>query len=164
MVYIGTEGNGVFKSTDGGENWTRIVSGLTTNFYASAICLDPSNPNILYLAIGGGTSTGGEDVGTFYEGGIYKSTDAGESWGDLGLPSPTGKNRITKIMAWDSNNIYFLGTNFSDTTEAVGIQKSTNEGTSWSNISTPDIHVAAFDVAPLDKNILVISERDALNT
>ncbi|MFH1683628.1 MAG: hypothetical protein ABIA67_01965 [Candidatus Margulisiibacteriota bacterium] len=219
VIYIGSEGNGIFKSTDGGtnwswirsglrcsvnsypeiydmmvhptdnnlvyaatlvgygptdvggpyettdgENWERKVSGISTNFYASAIDLDPADPSILYLAIGAGTSTGGSDIGTFYNGGIYKSTNSGESWTQLSLASPAEKNRITHLTAWDSNNIYFCGTNFSNTAEAVGLMKSSDAGANWSSVNTPDIHVASFDIAPLDKNIIIIGKRDAMQT
>ncbi|MBU0671643.1 MAG: hypothetical protein KJ732_01300, partial [Candidatus Margulisbacteria bacterium] len=150
---------GPYKSTDSGDNWARKINGLGNNYYASSITIDPANPSTLYLAIGAGTSTGGSDQGTFYNGAIYKSTDSGDTWSSLNVPSPTDQNRITKIIAWDSNNIYFLGTNFTDTTEAAGLMKSADAGQSWAAINTPNIHVAAFDVAPLNKNIIIISQR-----
>ena len=82
-VYIGTAGNGVFRSTDGGANWHRASSGLprirmkattvtgevmwiTQTVDVTAVAVDPANPNTLY------TATAGR--------GIFRSTDAGESW------------------------------------------------------------------------------------
>jgi len=161
--YGPTDVGGPYKTTDG-ENWELIASGITTNFYASAIAMDPANPSTLYLAIGAGESTGGSDVGTFYNGGIYKSTNSGESWSNLAAPSPTQTNRITKLIAWDSNNLYFLGTNFNNTAEAAGLMKSSDAGVNWTSLNTPDIHVAAFDVARLNKNIIIISARDSRQT
>ncbi|MEE8638073.1 MAG: sialidase family protein [Candidatus Margulisiibacteriota bacterium] len=161
--YGPTDVGGPYKTTDG-ENWERKTSGISTNFYASAIDLDPADPGTLYLAIGAGESTGGADLGTFYDGGIYKSTNSGETWSQLSVPSPAEKNRVTHLIAWDSNNIYFCGTNFDNTAEAVGLMKSSDAGANWSSVNTPDIHVVSFDIAPLDKNIIIISERDSMQT
>jgi photosystem II stability/assembly factor-like uncharacterized protein len=104
IVYVAAVGNlwgysgdrGLFKTTDGGENWTKLAGGLPADGKTGAIdvVMDPSNPNVLYAA--------------FYErlrrpwrfdsggpnGGIFKTTDAGKTWIKLtaGLPSgPTGR-------------------------------------------------------------------------
>jgi len=63
-LYAGTSG-GVFKSTDGGANWSAVNTGLTaTNIQALAI--DPATPTTLYAGTWGG--------------GVFKSTNGGESW------------------------------------------------------------------------------------
>ncbi|MFH1683958.1 MAG: hypothetical protein ABIA67_03650 [Candidatus Margulisiibacteriota bacterium] len=161
--YGPTDVGGPYKTTDG-ENWERQASGISTNFYASAIDMDPNTPGTLYLAIGAGESTGGSDLGTFYNGGIYKSTNSGETWSQLSVATPAETNRVTHLTAWDSNNIYFCGTNFDNTAEAVGLMKSSDAGANWSSINTPDIHVASFDIAPLNKSIIIVGERDSMQT
>jgi hypothetical protein len=77
IVYAGTGFQddslaiGIFKSTDGGESWQRIVTGLRRNattgrpHYVKAITVDPNNPNIVFAATGGG---------------LFKSTDGGATW------------------------------------------------------------------------------------
>ena len=63
-LYAGTYG-GVFKSTDGGGNWSTVNTGLTaTGVYALAI--DPQTPATLYAGTDGG--------------GVFKSTDGGANW------------------------------------------------------------------------------------
>ena len=63
-LYAGT-GGGVFKSTNGGGNWSAVNTGLTnTNVYALAI--DPATPTTLY-------------AGT-HDGGVFKSTNGGGNW------------------------------------------------------------------------------------
>ena len=62
LFYAGTDG-GVFESTDGGENWNAINSGLT-NTHVTSLAIDPSNPDIIYVGTDGGgvfklTSSGG---------------------------------------------------------------------------------------------------------
>src|SRR5207249_2172433 len=62
IVYAGTAGGGVFKTTNAGANWTPIVKGLF-NFNISAIVIDPTTPATVYAATHGD--------------GVFKSTDGG---------------------------------------------------------------------------------------
>lgn len=78
ILYVGTSGGGVFKSTDGGITWTAINDGLpdptVRNF--SILVIDPLNPNVLYTA--SGTDR------------LYKSIDGGIRWTDTsaGISTP----------------------------------------------------------------------------
>lgn len=77
IVYTGSgyesnpDAKGIFKSTDGGETWTRASNGLAINpdtgqpYYVKAIAVHPTNPDIVLAATGGG---------------LYKSVDGGASW------------------------------------------------------------------------------------
>jgi hypothetical protein len=60
-LYAGTEFQGVFKSTDGGESWTAINDGLT-NLSINALAIDPINPTTIYAGIDGVYRY--EDLGT----------------------------------------------------------------------------------------------------
>jgi len=80
IVYAGMgNGSGVYKSTDGGRNWNPANNGLIVktssgdmvSYFVSALVIDPSSPSTLYAA----TFTGDPEIG-----GIFKSTDAGETW------------------------------------------------------------------------------------
>ena len=80
IVYAGTVGGGIFKSTDGGGHWTAANTGLGywaggywTGGSASvvnAFAIDPSTPTILYAATGAG---------------VFRSIDAGGSWTVMGV-------------------------------------------------------------------------------
>src|SRR5438093_4634960 len=72
-LYAGTSGHGVFKSTDGGGNWSAVNTGLTTPYgaiWVNALAIDAQTPTTLYAAGSGG--------------GVFKSTDGGGSWGWTG--------------------------------------------------------------------------------
>jgi photosystem II stability/assembly factor-like uncharacterized protein len=117
VVYAGTT-DGLYKSTDQAEHWTK-VGGSIQHAYISAIQLDPTNPSILYMATSDRvqkSEDGGEtwqpkihgleaasirslqmsrlDPRTLYVGtnggGLYRSTDAGESWNRLPLTPASG--------------------------------------------------------------------------
>ncbi|WP_349352428.1 MULTISPECIES: VPS10 domain-containing protein [unclassified Flagellimonas] len=82
VVYIGmgetqlrgsiTQGDGVYKSTDGGETWTHL--GLEETQAISRVRIDPTNENIVYVA------ALGHPYGENEERGVFKSVDGGKTW------------------------------------------------------------------------------------
>ena len=82
VIYAGTgeglqrqyisPGDGVYKSTDGGESWTHV--GLEKTRHISRLRIHPSNPDIVYVA------AMGDMFGPSPERGVYRTTDGGESW------------------------------------------------------------------------------------
>ncbi len=65
-------GLGIFRSTDGGRNWTKM--GLENSEHISRIIIHPANPNILYVAVPGKLWSDSPDRG------LYKTTDGGKTW------------------------------------------------------------------------------------
>lgn len=65
-------GNGIYKTTDGGENW--VFMGLAESEHISKVVIHPTNPNIVYAAVPG------KVVEQFSERGLYKTTDGGKNW------------------------------------------------------------------------------------
>ena len=73
-LYAGTLGRGVFKSTDAGETWEPVNSGLP-GFGVSAFAIDPMTPSTVYVGIGSS--------------GVFRSTNGGDDWvaASTGLPA-----------------------------------------------------------------------------
>src|SRR5271163_1190165 len=65
-------GNGIYKSVDGGENWTNV--GLKNSERISKILIDPKDSNTVYVCVPGRLWSDSEDRG------VYKTTDGGKSW------------------------------------------------------------------------------------
>jgi photosystem II stability/assembly factor-like uncharacterized protein len=65
-------GDGLYKSTDGGDNWNRI--GLDSTEHIAKIAIDPKNSNIIYVAAPGPLWSDSKHRG------LYKSEDAGLTW------------------------------------------------------------------------------------
>jgi photosystem II stability/assembly factor-like uncharacterized protein len=120
-LYAGTPGQGVFKSIDAGESWA--ATGLT-EIFAYTLAVDPKTPSIVF-AFGGLNSP--QFFGTYWT--IYKSTDGGMSWVDLGLPGPRAWGiQVLAIDPRDSNTVYAGdGGCCSD----GGLYKSTDGGSTW---------------------------------
>ncbi|CAI8172932.1 MAG: Uncharacterised protein [SAR116 cluster bacterium] len=102
VVYVGmgehaprgvmtTYGDGVYKSTDGGNTWVHL--GLEKTQHISRIQIHPSNPDIVYVAAQGALH------GPTSERGVYKSTDGGKSWTQqLFVNELTGASEISMDM------------------------------------------------------------------
>jgi len=97
-LYSSNEERGVYKTTDGGETWKKV---LYSNENAGAIDLiiDENNPNVLYAATWERTRRSWDFVESGEGSGIYKSTDGGENWTQInteksGFPMGKGVGRI----------------------------------------------------------------------
>ncbi len=91
VVYVGTGGNGILKSTDGGTTWNPINSGIPSPATITDIVVDPTNSSALYAGGAG-----------FAVPGIFKSTDAGATWvfANIGVGGPLNVSN----MVMDPNN------------------------------------------------------------
>jgi photosystem II stability/assembly factor-like uncharacterized protein len=110
IIYAGTgetdirsdlaSGNGMYKSVDGGENWTRI--GLEETRQISRIVVDPQNPEVVYVA------ALGHAYGPNEQRGVYKSIDGGGHWKQvLGLGPEIGISDLA--IATSSPQLLFAG-------------------------------------------------------
>lgn len=128
-LYAGATNGGLFKSTDDGTNWNPIFDDLAYLAIGS-MAIDPQNENTLYVGTGDKNFGGGSHIGN----GIYKSSDAGTTWSQIGLEQ-TGI--VTEVVLHPTNQqtIYAatLGNPYEKTTER-GVYKSTDGGTTWNNI------------------------------
>ncbi len=115
---------GLYRSTNGGTTWTRVLAGIATD-----LVMHPQDPNILYAAIG---ATGGGSTN-----GVHRSSDGGLTWTQLAGGFPTQEvGRIALAMAPSApTTLYaaiqdaFGGTGSNGT--LLGIWKTTDGGTTW---------------------------------
>jgi photosystem II stability/assembly factor-like uncharacterized protein len=119
IVYGGTSGDGVVKSTDGGHSWLR-TGGMSTNYgsYVDAIVIDPKAPDVLYAATLDG---------------VWKSEDGGCSWVPRNAGLPISNDIFyTDTIAMDPTDpsVLYLGTLFN------GMYRSADGAASWSPASS----------------------------
>lgn len=127
-------GNGLYKSTDGGDNWTKI--GLDSTEHISKIVIDPSNPNIVFVAAPGPLWSESEHRG------LYKTTDAGKTWTkSLYISSKAGcadvsidpnNPKILYATTWEFRRLPYL---FNSGGAGSGIFKSTDGGQTWKELT-----------------------------
>ncbi|MDA0986158.1 MAG: T9SS type A sorting domain-containing protein [Bacteroidetes bacterium] len=147
---------GVYKSIDGGKTWRQKVQGFT-NTYTIYVLIDSTNTNRIYAALGGVKSTFSMTPNIFYEGGIFLSNDAGESWVPLILPPGVNTNIFVDVVirGTDQKILYASGQlHRDDAPIAYGLIKSTDGGTTWGIINPLGTIIYGFDVYKKDANII----------
>lgn len=109
ILFVGTVGEGVWRSTDGGATWARSAKGMFVECDVRALAVDPHRPRTLYA----GTNEG-----------VYRSEDAGEQWTLLSGP-------LDNLVTWS----LLVSPHARDTlwagTRPAGIFRSTDSGHSW---------------------------------
>lgn len=147
--YIGTANGGIFKTTDGGENFnpTFEEAGVAS---IGNIGISTSNPDILY--VGTGEASGSATSGAFFGNGIYKSEDAGLSWTNVGLQESGHIGRIV-VDPNDSDIAYVAanGTLYGKNNER-GLYKTSDGGSSWEQLLFLSDSTACIDVAVNPQN------------
>lgn len=125
---------GVYRSRNGGDTWENILF-LSDSVGAIDLSMDASNPDVLYAAMWRGERKPWTMISGANEGGVYKTTDGGDTWERLanGLPTgPTGKIGVAVSPA-NSNRVWAI---IEAEPSEIGLYRSDDAGASWEKIST----------------------------
>lgn len=143
VYYFGSAGGGVWKTDDGGLNWNPISDGFFKSSSVGAIAVSESNPNVIYVGMGGSCLRNDISDGD----GLYKSEDAGKTWTHIGLHESRHIGRI-RIHPQDSNLVYVavLGNVYGSSKER-GVYRSKDGGKTWEKILFIDEKTGAVDLA-----------------
>jgi photosystem II stability/assembly factor-like uncharacterized protein len=143
-------GTGLYKTVDGGRNWRKV--GLDSTEHISKIAIDPSNPDVVYVAAPGPLWSNSKHRG------LYKTTDGGNSWSKiLFVDAKTGCADV--IVDPKNSNIIYASTwefrrtpwSFSSGGKGSGLFKSVDAGKTWKKIQN------GFDGQELGRICLAIS-------
>jgi photosystem II stability/assembly factor-like uncharacterized protein len=136
-ICIGTIGSGAWLSTDSGDSWKRVQSGLWSESRVYGLSVHPNEPRTIFA--------GADD-------GIYKSTDGGQNF--VRLDSPMNSREVWKIAIDPTNpDIIFAGT------RPAALYRSKDGGQSWRQLTVdmadecPNVRiprVTALVVDPVD--------------
>ena len=140
--YFGATGGGLWKTTDGGTTWAPVTDGQINSASVGAVQVCESNPDVLYIGMGETELRGNIQQGD----GVYKSTDAGETWTHLGLAETQNISRI-RIHPQDCNIAWVaaLGVHSAENEER-GVFKTTNGGITWNKVLYRDPRTGAIDL------------------
>jgi photosystem II stability/assembly factor-like uncharacterized protein len=129
IVYAGTGdkaqtvfsyfGNGIYKSTDGGDTWSSF--GFSQAAIIEKIIIHPSNSAIMYASINEG--------GIYQKGSVYKTINSGQTWNKI-FPSDTNKSTNDLEIAPSNPNIIYTSI-FGDTSK---VYKSIDGGNTWTSV------------------------------
>jgi photosystem II stability/assembly factor-like uncharacterized protein len=146
--YGANEERGIYLSTDGGQNWQKVLS-KGPDVGGSDVAIDPSNPDVVYAALWevrlGPWEDGNQYSGT--GGGLFKSTDGGKTWRALTNGLPKGIIQVdVAIAASHTSRLYAsVATN----EPSVGIYRSDDAGENWTRITTdarPALRIGGGDL------------------
>lgn len=161
VIYIGFSRGGIFKTIDGGLNWKPIFDNQAY-LTIGDIEIDPQNPNIIYAG------TGDPNIG-YYSAigdGLWKSTDAGETWKYIGLKETRIISQV-RVDPKNSNTLFVaaMGSPFQKDANR-GVYKSTDGGVTWAKkMSISDsTGVCELLVNPQNTNILYASTWDRVRS
>ena len=161
VYYFGAVAGGVWKTTDGGDNWKPLFDKYSVSSIG-ALDVSRSNHNVIYVGTGEACIRGNISYGD----GVYKSTDGGLSWKNLGLKDT---QHIGAIIVDPSNpDVVFvaaLGHAYGPNTER-GVYRTTDGGKTWQKVLYKDDKTGAVDVVfdPNNSNILYASLWEAYRT
>ena len=152
--YFGSAGGGLWKTTDAGRTWQALMQHEEA-YSIGALAVAPSDSNILYVGTG--------QVALRYDilsgDGVYRSSDAGSTWENIGLKET---RHIGKILI-DPNNpnkiiVAALGEVFSNSNHR-GIYLTSNGGKNWKHVLFVNDSTGAVDLAadPSTPNIIFAS-------
>jgi len=153
--YMGATGGGVWKTTNYGQSWKNVSDGSFATGSIGAIRVAPTNPDVVYV----GTGSDGMRSNVIIGKGIYKSTDAGDSWNFIGLKN-VGQIGAVEVHPDDENTVYLaaIGNPFGSNSDR-GVFKTTNGGESWEQVLyiSDKTGVCDLEICPDNPNILYAS-------
>lgn len=154
VIYAGTAGGGVWKSSNGGASFAPIFDQHAQSI--GKVAVDPKDPdNTVWVGTGEIFTRNSVSVGD----GLYKSVDGGSNWKKMGFEN---SERISNIIINPNNTqemyVSVLGALWGDSEER-GVYKSTDGGTTWNKVLYIDQTTGCADLImdPKDSNILYAS-------
>ncbi len=152
LFYFGATGGGVWKTTDAGASWVNVSDRDFRTGSVGALAVAESDPNVIYAGMGEAPIRSNASHGD----GVYRSTDAGQTWRNMGLKATRHISRVRvhpqdPDTAWVAAQGHMYGAN-----PERGVYKTTDGGRSWRKVLFVDDRTGASDLAldPTNPRIL----------
>ena len=159
-LWSDSEERGVYKTTDGGVTWEKILY-VNQSTGCADLAINPKDPNIIYASMWEFRRTGW----SFNSGGnnsaLYKSIDGGENWEKIHNGFPEGKLGRLAIAVANSNPEVVYTVIEAEKDEKKGLYKSTDAGDNWKQmnndfgITVRPFYFSRIVVDPKDENIII---------
>jgi photosystem II stability/assembly factor-like uncharacterized protein len=151
-AYFGAVGGGLWKTVDGGIDWSPMTDGQIGSSSVGAVAVSESNPDIVFIGTGESCIRGNIMPGD----GVYKSADAGKTWMHIGFE---GSDAISKIRIDPTNpDVVFVADfgRYGGPSDERGVFRSTDGGKTWKKVLFRDNKTGAVDIAIDRKNPRVV--------
>ncbi len=141
--YFGGTGGGVWKTTDAGSSWRSVSDKFFTTGSVGAIAVSESDPNVVYAGMGESPIRGNLSSGD----GVWKSTDAGRTWRNVGLADTRQIARV-RIHPTNPDIVYVAAQGHAwGPNPERGIFRSEDGGKTWQKVLYVDDATGASDLA-----------------
>ncbi len=151
IYFVGTADGGVFRTNDGGITWKALFQHESVASIG-ALAVDPINPNVVWAGTGEANIRNTVSLGN----GIYKSTDGGEHWKNMGLE---GTFQISHVVIDprhpDTVIVAAMGNPWADSAER-GVYRTSNGGATWQRVLYIDPRVGIADLVMDPQNPQVL--------
>ena len=145
--YFGAVGGGLWKTTDGGTNWTPVTDGQIHSSSVGAVAVSESNPDIVYIGMGEACLRGNIMQGD----GVYKSIDAGKTWTHMGLAETQIIARV-RVHPTNPDIVYVAAFGHpAGPNDQRGVFRSKDGGKNWTRVLFRNDRTGAIDLA-IDRN------------
>jgi len=150
--YMGVASGGLFKTTDAGATWMPITDGKVPLGSTGCVAVADSDPNVIYL----GTGSDGVRSNVSTGRGMYKSTDAGQTWTFIGLYE-AGQIGAVRIHPTNPDIVWVAaGGDIFKPNEERGVFKTTDGGKTWRKVLFVSSSIGAMDVELQPGNTSVV--------
>ncbi|MFI5231425.1 MAG: WD40/YVTN/BNR-like repeat-containing protein [Gemmatimonadales bacterium] len=152
QIYVATATGGVFKSTNGGTSWDPVFDKVDAMMSIGAVRVAPSNANVVWV----GTGEANNRQSSYWGDGVYKSTDAGKTWQNMGLKDTRSIARIVVDPGnYDIVYVAAAGHLWGPNPDR-GVFKTTDGGKTWKKVLFVDDNTGATDliIDPMNPQIL----------
>ena len=141
-LWVASQGNtyqpgdtgGIYKSTDGGESWRRVLDPENASSAAVDLALDMSNPRILYAAMWDNQRTAWKLRSGGPGSGIWRSTDGGETWAEVTEGLPDGMGKIGVAASPAKPGLVWAIVEAAD--DEGGLYRSDDGGENWMQVNS----------------------------
>ena len=131
--FVATSDRGVYRTRDGGRSWQKVLF-VSDSTGAVDLEFQPGNPNVIYAAMWRAERKPWTIISGAHEGGVYRSTDGGDTWSKLtnGLPAGLVGKADFAVSAAKPNRLYVL----IEASPGGGLYRSDDAGASFAAIDT----------------------------
>jgi photosystem II stability/assembly factor-like uncharacterized protein len=159
--YVAVGSGGVWKTENAGTTWQPIFDEQPS-YSIGSVTLDPNNPATVW--VGTGENIGGRHVG--YGDGVYKSTDGGKTWQNMGLAAT--EHLSTMLVHPENSDVVWVSAQGPLWTAGGerGLYKTTDGGATWRNVLSDNEWTGVTDIVmdPRDPDVLYAAAWDRHRT
>ncbi|HVZ48863.1 MAG TPA: hypothetical protein VG916_08775, partial [Gemmatimonadaceae bacterium] len=151
-IYVATASGGLWKSANNGTSWAPVFDGVDAMMSIGAVAVAPSAPNTVWLGTGEANTRQSSSWGD----GVYRSTDGGKTWANMGLKDTRSVGRIV-IDPRDPNTVYVAaGGHLWGPNAERGVFKTADGGRTWRKVLFVDENTGANDLVidPVNPQVL----------